>query len=61
MKTLEKCQWRRSSVFIIDCEHISNFLLIIDFEQAKLCWVHSEKINTFEIKMGYIMYYVVLI
>ena len=61
MKTLERCQWRRSSVFIIDCEHISNFLLIIDFEQAKLCWVHSEKINTFENKMGYIMYYVVLI
>ena len=24
-------------------EHISNFLLIIDFEQAKVCWVHIEK------------------
>ena len=43
MKTLERCQWRRSSVFIVNCEHISNFLLIIDFEQAKVCRVHKDK------------------
>ena len=61
MKTLERCQWRRSSVFIVNCEHISNFLLIIDFEQAKVCWVHIEKINTFEDKIRYIMRYVVVI
>ena len=55
MKTLEQCQWRRSSVFIVNCEHISNFLLIIDFEQAKVCRVHIEKINTFENKIRCIM------
>ena len=36
MKTLERCQWRRSIVFIVDCEHISNFVLIVDFEQANV-------------------------
>ena len=61
MKTLERCQWHRSRVFIVNCEHISNFLLIIDFEQAKVCWVHIEKINTFEDKIRYIMRYVVVI
>ena len=45
----------------VKCEHISNFLLIIDFEQAKVCWVHIEKINTFEYKIGYIMLYVAVI
>ena len=45
MKTLERCQWRRSCVYIVNCEHISNFPLIIDFEQGKVCWVHTEKIN----------------
>ena len=34
MKTLYKRQWRRSNVFIVNCEHISNFVLIVDFEQA---------------------------
>ena len=37
MKALEQCQWRRSSVFIVNYEHISNFLLIINFEQTKVC------------------------
>ena len=61
MKTLEQCQWRRSSVFIVNCEHISNFLLIYYFEQAKVCWVHIEKINTFKNKITYIVSYVVVI
>ena len=61
MKTLERCQWRRPSVFIVNCEHISNVLLIIDSEQAKVCWVHIEKINTFENKIWYIMRYTVVI
>ena len=43
MKTLERYQWRRSSFFIVNCKHISNFLLIIDFEQAKVCWFHIKK------------------
>ena len=51
MKILERCQWHRSSVFIVNCERICNFLLIIDFEQAKVCLVHVEKRNTFENKI----------
>ena len=53
MKTLERCQWCHSSVFMINCEHISNFVLIIDFEQANVCCVNIEKINTFEDKIRY--------
>ena len=58
MKTLEQCQWRRSSVFIVNCKHISNFVLIVDFEQANVCLVHIEKANIFEDKIGHIMRYV---
>ena len=41
MKTLERCQWRRSSIFIINCQ-----LIIVKCEQANVCWVHIEKTNT---------------
>ena len=58
IKTLERCQWRHSNVFIVNCEHISSFVLIVEFEQANVCWVHIEKTNTFEDKIGYIMRYV---
>ena len=61
MKTQERFQWRRSSVYIVNCKRISNFYLIIDFEQANVFWVHIEKINTFEDKIRYIMRYVVVI
>ena len=61
MKTLKQCQQHRSSVYIFNCEHIPNFLLIVDFEQTKVCWVHIEKINTFEDKIRYIMCYVAVI
>ena len=47
MKTLERCQWHHSSVVIVNCEYISNFLLINDFEQAKVRQVHIEKIKHF--------------
>ena len=47
MKTLERCQWHRSSVYIVNCERILNFLLIIDFEQANILWINIEKIKTF--------------
>ena len=57
MKTLERCQWRHSSVFIVNCEHISSFVLIVEFEQANVCWVHIEKTNTFEDKIGYMLQY----
>ena len=49
------------ALFIINSEHISDSLLIIDFEQEKVCWVHIEKINTFEDKIRYIVRYVVVI
>ena len=58
MKILERYQWRHSSVFIVNCEHISNFALIAEFEKTNVCWVHIEKTNTFENKIGYIMRYV---
>ena len=60
MKTLERCQWRRSSVYIVNCKHISNFLQIIDFEQGNVFGDHFEKIDTFEDKIRYIMRYVVV-
>ena len=61
MKTLERCQWGRSRVYIVNCKYISDFLIIIGFEQAKVCWVHIEKINTFEDRIRYTMRYVVVI
>ena len=55
---INKVNWRRSSVFIINCKHISNFVLIVDFEQANVCLVHIEKEKIFEDKIGHIMHYV---
>ena len=50
MKTLNdtqwRGQWRRSSVFLVNCEHTSNFTLILDFERANVYWVHIEKTNS---------------
>ena len=57
MKPLERWQWRHSSVCKINREHISNFLLFIDFERANVCWGNIEKLNTFEEKIWYIMLY----
>ena len=45
MKILEPYQRRRASVFIFNCEHISNLVLIVDIEQANVCWVHIGKTN----------------
>ena len=59
MKVLEQCQWGRSSVFIVTCKPILNFVLTVAFEQKNVCWVHIEKTNTFEDKIWYIMRYVV--
>ena len=58
MKTPEPRQRRRSGVFIVNCEHISVFTLIIDSEQESLCWIFLKKTKTFEDKIGYIMRYV---
>ena len=57
MKTLDRWHWRRFSVFV-NCGHISNFVLIVDIEQANVCWAHIEKTNTYEDKIRYIMRYV---
>ena len=59
MKTLERRQWRRSGVFMVNCEHISHFALIVNFQQANVCWVYIEKTNTFEDKIEYMRYVVV--
>ena len=47
----------RSSVFIVNCEHISNFVLIADFEQSKVCLVQIEKANTFINKLRLNLYH----
>ena len=47
MKTLERRQWGRFGVFIVNCEHVSHFFIVFDFEQANFCYVHIEKKNTF--------------
>ena len=46
MKTLERCRWCRSGAFIVNCEHISNFALVVDFQQAKVCWVYVGKTSS---------------
>ena len=58
MKTQERRQWRHPCVFIVNSEHISNFVLIFDLEQKNICWVHIEKTSTLEDKIECIMRYV---
>ena len=60
MKTLKRCQWHHSIVFIVNRKHISNFVLIAEFEQAIICWIHFKKTNTFEDKITYNMRHVVV-
>ena len=54
IKALEQLH---SGAFIFNYECISFFVLIADFERTNVCWVHIEKANTFEDKIGYIMGY----
>ena len=61
MKTLERCQWRQSSIFVVNREHISSFVLIVEFEQENVCWIYIEMTNTFGDKIGYISRYVALL
>ena len=44
-----------SGVFIVNCNHISNFVLTDDFEQTNVCLVHIERANPFKDKIGHIM------
>ena len=61
MKTLERRQLRLSGVFIVKSEQISQFILTVNFEQANVCRVNIKKTNTFEDKINYIMFKVVVI
>ena len=45
MKTLKQRRRCRSGVFIVNCEHISLFVLIAYVEGANVSRVHIEKIN----------------
>ena len=45
MKTLKLRRWCRSGVFIVNCEHISLFVLIAYIEGANVSWGNIEKIN----------------
>ena len=47
-------------VSLFNSERISNFVLIIDFENVKAFLVYIEKAISFEDKIGYIMHYVEL-
>ena len=60
MKTLKQSQCCCCGIFIVNCEHILNFVLIVVFEQAKVCWLYTEKRNTFVDKIRYVMLYVVV-
>ena len=55
MKAVERCQWRHPSILFVNCEYISCFVLIVEFEQANVRWVHIEMTNTFVDKIGYVM------
>ena len=48
------------SVFTVNCKHILNFVLFVDFEQGNVCLVHIENANIFEDKIGHMMRYVLL-
>ena len=39
IKTPERCQWRRSGVFIVNFEHISHLVSIVNFEHVIAGWV----------------------
>ena len=52
MKTLEQCKWGRSRVFIVNCEHVSNFVLIVDFEQANFSGFMSKRQILLKTKSG---------
>ena len=51
--SMPTCQWRRSSAFIVNCKHTSNFA-------HTLSLVHIEKTNISEDMIRHIMRYVLL-
>ena len=63
IKTPERCEWRRSSVFIVSFEHILHLFLFVDFEQINVCWVipFSSLCKTFYFQNIYILLILVMI
>ena len=51
MKTLERCQWRHSSVFIVNCKDILIFVLIVEFEKA-FTWFMLKNQTLLKIRSG---------
>ena len=43
---------------IFNINDVNGVVLIVDFEQANIWFVHIEKVNIFEDKIGHIMRYV---
>ena len=55
----ESCSILRMSVLMIfNINDVNGVVLIVDFEQANIWFVHIEKVNIFEDKIGHIMRYV---
>ena len=46
--------------FIVEYERVSQILLIADFEQENVCWVHTENKSSSEEEIRYIMRYFVI-
>ena len=55
----ESCSILRMSVLMIfNINDVNGVILIVDFEQANIWFVHIEKVNIFEDKIGHIMRHV---
>ena len=62
MKTAERSQWLRFGDFIVKCEHVSHFALIVNFEQANTsAGLHIENTKISEGKVRYISVVVFLV
>ena len=41
IKIVERRHWRRSGIFIVNFEHISHRVSIVNFQQVNVGWEHS--------------------
>ena len=46
--------------FIVEYERVSQIILIADFEQENVFWVHTENKSSFDEEIRYIMRYFVI-
>ena len=44
--------WRRSGVFNVNCEHILNFVLIVEFEEQTFAWFILKSQTLLNIRSG---------